>query len=224
MRLWYGLRDLLYPPKCALCRRLLTRNETDFCVDCRKDAPNFPDLQGNIHPSGKRKLQFLDSCTAVWYYRENVRNGILRLKFSGAAFLAAPYGKVLAMKVHKCHPNDFDFITWVPVSTKRRWRRGYDQAQLIAESVGRELGIRHVRLLKKIRNNPAQSGLREEQRKANVLGVYVFSGKTDIKGKRVLLIDDVFTTGATAEECARVLKTAGAAAVHCATVAAAQKK
>ena len=128
------------------------------------------------------------------------------------------------MKLYECHPEGFDFITWVPVSAKRKRKRGYDQAEIVAQSVGRELGIKPTRLLKKLRDNPAQSGLQSEQRRANVLGVYAFTGETDLRGKRILLIDDVFTTGSTAEECARVLKSADASEVHCATVAAAQKE
>ena len=224
MRLLYGLLDLLFPRKCVLCRKILTGDETDFCTDCRKDAPYFPVIPVKMHPSGKSKLQFLDSFTAVWYYKENVRTGILRLKFHGATTLAAPYGRMLAMKLYECHPEGFDFITWVPVSAKRKRKRGYDQAEIVAQSVGRELGIKPTRLLKKLRDNPAQSGLQSEQRRANVLGVYAFTGETDLRGKRILLIDDVFTTGSTAEECARVLKSADAFEVHCATVAAAQKE
>lgn len=224
MRLWYALLDLLFPPKCALCGRILSENETDFCVACRREAPIFPEIQGNIHPSGKSRLQFLDSFTAVWYYKENVRSGILRLKFHGALHLAAPYGRVLAMKLYGAHPEVFDYVTWVPVSSRRRRQRGYDQANLLARTVGKELGVEPLGLLRKVRDNPAQSGLQAEQRRANVLGAYAFSGKADVCGKRILLIDDVFTTGSTAEECARVLKSAGASAVHCAVVAAAEKE
>ena len=116
MRLWYWILDLLFPPKCALCRRILQKNETDFCVQCRVEAPLFPELSGNMHPSGKTRLQFLDSFTAVWYYKENVRNGILRLKFHGGTALAGPYGRMLAMKLYQCRRESFDLITWVPVS------------------------------------------------------------------------------------------------------------
>ena len=193
-------------------------------MQCRVEVALFRELSGHMHPSGKNRLQFLDSFTAVWYYKENVRNGILRLKFHGGTALAGPYGRMLAMKLYQCRRESFDLITWVPVSARRRRKRGYDQAELLARSVCTELGYKPVCLLKKLRDNPAQSGLRGEQRRANVLGAYGVCGKTDIHGKRILLIDDVFTTGATAEECARVLKTAGASSVHCGAVAAAQKE
>lgn len=224
MRFVYWLLDLLYPRKCALCRRILSKDETDYCRKCRVDTPLFPIREKNIHPSGKSKLRFLDSVTAVWYYKGNVREAILRLKFHNALFLAEPLGRSLASRVQQTHPEGFELLTWVPVSAKRRRQRGYDQSELLARAVGAELGLRPSPLLKKIRNNPAQSGMSGEERMANVLGVYRAAEGQNLKGLRILLIDDVFTTGATAEECARVLLGAGAKEVHCAVVAAAQKE
>ena len=153
-----------------------------------------------------------------------MRRAILRLKFQGARFLAVPLGRSLAMKVLVTHPAGFDYLTWVPVSDKRKRKRGYDQSLLLAKALGEELGMEPKPLLKKVRDNPAQSGLSPEKRRGNVSGVYAPVGEIDLTGKRVLLIDDVFTTGSTAEECARVLREAGAGAVHCAAVAAAQKQ
>ena len=127
------------------------------------------------------------------------------------------------MKLLREHPGDFDCITWAPVSSLRKLRRGYDQSELIASTVAKELGLPVKRLLKKRRNTRAQSTLTKEQRRANVLGAYVCVNKDAVCGKRVLLIDDVFTTGATAQECAKVLLTAGAKSVACAAVASASK-
>lgn len=224
MRILYWLLDLLYPRKCALCRKILSKDETDYCRKCRVDTPFFPIREENTHPSGKSKLRFLDSATAVWYYKGNVREAILRLKFHKALFLAEPLGRSLAFRVQQTHPEGFDLLTWVPVSAKRKRQRGYDQSELLAKAVSTELGIPLKPLLKKLRNNPAQSGMSGEERLANVLGVYRAVEGQNLTGLCVLLIDDVFTTGATAEECARVLLSAGAKEVHCAVVAAAQKE
>lgn len=224
MKLIHWLLDLLFPRKCALCRKLLSNEETDYCRECRIKAPQFPVLQKKEHPSGKSKLQFLDSVTAVWYYKENVREAVLRLKFHKAAFLAEPLGRSLASKVMQAHPEGFDLLTWVPVSPKRKRQRGYDQAELLAKTAGKELGIPAVPLLQKRKDNPAQSGMSGEARKANVLGVYQIKANTDFSGKRILLIDDVFTTGSTAEECAKVLLEGGAKEVNCAVVATSQKE
>ncbi len=216
MRLYHYLTKLLFPPKCILCGKLLKNNEQDLCRECRCDSPEYP--------CRKEKLQFLDSFTAVWYYEGNVRRSLLRYKFYGARSFAPGYGRLLAMKLLQSHPDGFDCLTWVLVSRLRKLRRGYDQVQLLAESVGRELGMTPVPLLKKVRHNRPQSGIRDAaKRRGNVLGVYREENREIISGKRILLLDDILTTGATAGECARVLLTAGAKEVHCAAVAAARK-
>jgi len=216
MKLYYWMMDWLFPAKCVLCGKVLEKEEMDLCHTCRVEAPEYP--------QGKRSLQFLDSFAAVWYYEENVRRSLLRFKFYNVRSYATAYGRLLAMKLVQQHPEGFDVLTWVPVSRLRKFRRGYDQVELLAKAVGNELGIVPVSLLKKIRNNRQQSRITgEAQRRANVLGAYRVLDGEKIRGKRVLLLDDILTTGATAGECARVLLTAGAKEVHCAAVAAARK-
>ena len=215
MRLYHYLINLLFPPKCILCGKLLKNREQDLCRDCRADSPEYPQR--------KEKLQFLDSFTAVWYYEGNVRRSLLRYKFRNARSYAAGYGRLLAMKLLQSAPEGFDCLTWVPVSPLRRLSRGYDQVELLAEAVGRELGMTPVPLLKKVRHNRPQSGISEAaKRRANVLGVYRIVKGAAVAEKKILLLDDVITTGATAGECARVLLTAGASQVHFGAVAAAR--
>ena len=216
MKLYYFLMNLLFPPKCILCGKLLEKQEQDLCRECRADSPEYP--------IRKERLQFLDSFTAVWYYESSVRRSLLHYKFYGKRSYASGYGRLLAMKLLQAHPEGFDSLTWVPVSRLRKLRRGYDQVELIADAVGRELGMEPVPLLKKVRHNRPQSGISEAaKRRANVLGVYREMNREAIAGKRILLLDDILTTGATAGECARVLLTCGAKEVHCAAIAAARK-
>lgn len=224
MRVLQWFLDLLYPRKCLLCRKILSKDETDLCTDCRINAPVFPLLKENLHPDRNSRLQFLDSFAAVWYYEGNVRASLLRYKFNHARNLSSGFGRLLAMKLSQYPEREYDVLTWVPVSAKRARTRGYDQSYLLAKAVGKELGMEPVRLLKKIRHNPPQSGMPADRRKANVLGAYTLSGGADLTGKRILLLDDIFTTGATAEECARMLLTAGAKEVHCGAVAAASRQ
>ncbi len=206
--------SLLFPPKCVLCRRLLSAGETDLCHSCRTDAPEF----------GKSKfnLSFVAGWTAVWYYKDNPRKSLLRYKFSGRRSYAAAYGRLLAMKLEKEGFSQFDVLSWVPIAPLRRFRRGYDQDELLARALGTELGCSAVPTLRKIRNTPPQSGLGDiSRRRANVLGAYRAVDPEAIRGKRILLVDDIITTGATMSECARVLLTAGAKEVTCAAMAAA---
>jgi len=216
MKLYDLFMNLLFPPKCILCGKLLKSNEQDLCRECRVDSPEYPDRKEN--------LQFLDSFTAVWYYEGNVRRSLLRYKFYNYRSFAAGYGRLLAMKLLQAHPDGFDTLTWIPVSRLRKFHRGYDQVELLAKAVGRELGLEPVLLLKKVRHNRPQSGLNDaSKRRANVLGVYQEVDRERIYGKRLLLLDDILTTGATAGEAARVLLTAGAKEIHCAASAAARK-
>ena len=207
------LLDLLFPPRCILCRELLEKGRRDLCEECGIFAPDYPNR--------KKHTQFLDSFIAVWYYEGNVRKSILRYKFYQARHYAPGYGRLLSRKIAEVYPEGFDLLTWVPVSPLRKLTRGYDQAALLAKAAGAELGITPVPLLKKIRHNRPQSGIsKEAKRRANVLGAYRVTDPQQVAGKRCLLLDDVLTTGSTAGECARMLKTAGAKEVHCAVLAA----
>lgn len=209
------LLRLIYPPKCILCGKLLEKEETDLCHSCRLDSP--------VYAGSRIKLPFIESWTAVWRYDGHVRGSILRYKFHGKRFCAESYGRLLAMKIQQEFPDGFDCLTWVPVSAWRRFERGYDQVELLAAAVGSELGIAPVGLLKKIRHNRVQSSIAgEAERRANVLGAYRAEDAQLLKDKRVLLLDDVITTGATVGECARVLLTAGAKEIYCAAVATAR--
>ncbi len=217
MRLYHWLLSVLFPPKCVLCGKVLGKEELDLCRTCREEAPEYL--------NGKRRGQFLDSFAAVWYYEGNVRRSLLRYKFGGARNYAVAYGRLLAMRIQNQYPDGFDVLTWIPVSRMRKLRRGYDQVELLAKAVGRELGMTPTPLLRKVRHNRPQSGIHgEAKRRANVLGVYRLTRGAEVAGKRILLLDDILTTGATAGEAARVLKTAGAKEVHCAAIASAGRE
>ena len=212
MLLFHRISQILFPPKCVLCKGLLQENETDLCRECRIHTPEFP--------NHTKKLPYLAGWTALWYYEGSVRGSILRFKFHNCRSYANTYGRLLAMKLTQ-EEMKFDILTWVPISRMRKWRRGYDQVELIANAVGAELDVTPFPTLKKLRNNPPQSGLTgAPQRRANVLGVYRVLDPDQIAGKRILLLDDIMTTGATAGECARMLLTYGAKEVYCAAVAA----
>lgn len=208
-RLW----ELLFPPKCVLCRGILGKEELDLCHGCRKKAPAY---------DGRRdKLRFVQKCTAVWYYEDAVRRSLLRYKFHNARSYAQCYGRMLAMKTLEDLPEKIDLITWVPIGPKRKRKRGYDQVELLAEAVSRELSVPAAKLLRKPRDNKPQSGLdTAESRRGNVLGVYEVCDPEMIRDRNILLLDDIVTTGSTVSECARMLQSAGAKHVYCAAVAA----
>ena len=215
MKLTDGILQLLFPEKCVLCRAVLNRKELDLCHNCRADGPEFR--------AGRKKLPFLDSWVAVWYYEKKARRSLLRYKFGRRRSYAQSYGRLLAMRLLEEYPEGFDLLTWVPTGWFKRLTRGFDQCQLLAQAVGKELGMEPQRVIRKIRSNKTQSTIHgEAKRRANVLGAYKVTQPEQVKDKRILLLDDIITTGATAGECARILLTAGASEVHCGAVAAAR--
>lgn len=211
------LFNILFPPKCLLCQKPLSDQETDLCHNCRSETEDYP--------TPKHKISFVAGWSAMWYYNDKVRHSLLLYKFYNRRSYGAKYGRLLAMRLHSKPLCSYDILTWVPVSSRRKWRRGYDQVELIAESFGQESGIPAISVLKKVRNTKPQSRLPDvSHRKANVLGAFTVPDPAKIRGKRILLIDDIITTGSTVSECARTLLTAGAKEVYCAAVAANKEK
>ena len=147
MKLLTWLLDLLYPPKCVFCGRLLAENETDLCGRCRRELPT---AEREI-----KRGEFFTGCTCVYYYENAVRQSVLRFKFRSMRQYADAYGRLLAMRLLP-EREAYDLLTWVPVSAKRRRQRGYDQAELLAERVAAELGLPCERT--------AQSDRRESKR------------------------------------------------------------
>lgn len=212
MRALDWLLNLLFPPKCPFCARVLDR--PGVCGKCESSLPwtEEPDSLWEL-PGGLR-------CAAPLWYRDSARQGLSRLKFRGAPGAAEPLGGLIAQCAAERLSGEFDTVAWVPVSRKRRRKRGYDQAELLARAACRRWDAVPVRLLEKIRDNPAQSGLRDATaRWENVRDVYQAVDPQAVKGRRILLVDDICTTGATLCQCAAVLRRAGAAEVVCAAAA-----
>jgi ComF family protein len=210
MKVWDALLNLLFPPKCPFCGRVL--DAPAVCDDCDRSLPWTKEAES------ERKLAGGLRVAAPLWYEDAAREGLLRLKFHGSAAAAAPLGEVVARCAAERFGGEFDTVTWVPVSRKRLRKRGYDQSELLARAACRLWDVKPVRLLVKPIDNPAQSGIHDAAaRRANVLGVYDAVG--DAAGKRILLVDDICTTGATLAECARVLRDAGADRVVCVAAA-----
>ena len=160
----------------------------------------------------------------MWYYKDDVARSIRRFKFANRRSYADCYARILAAKLPASFVENSDILTWVPISFQRKFKRGYDQSALLAKAFGREIDMEAIPVLRKIRHTPPQSGMGSAaNRRANVLGAYKVRAKANIAGKRILLLDDVVTTGSTASECAKNLMIAGAKEVYFAAIAAASE-
>jgi ComF family protein len=149
-----------------------------------------------------------------------MRQAILLFKYGGRRTLARHLGRLM-VETAGClfDPREFDLLIPVPLHPRRERARGFNQAALLAKEVGRGFNLDvGERLLKRVRATEAQSGGRRE-REGNVKGAFQVTRPDRVKAKRLLLIDDVFTTGATAGECAKTLLAAGAAEVGVYTLA-----
>lgn len=206
------LLELCFPTRCCFCRRL-TGPGRPVCALC---AARYPD-----RPAGQRERLLAPGLRAYapLRYEGRARDALLRYKFGERT----GYAPVFAAFMLKCLDENAiscDSITWVPLSGRRLRERGYDQARLLAEALAAPAGLHCERMLVKTRHTRPQSGLRSrEQRRKNAEGAYRAADGAPIRGRRVLLVDDIVTSGATLSACAGALKRAGAAEVICLTAA-----
>lgn len=205
-RLWC----LFLPARCLCCGRAV-RPERLFCPGCVPALPKEP-LSREFPLSGGGSL----AVAACFPYEKGFRRTLHRLKFQEERALARPLGTLMAEAASSLG-EDFDGVTWVPMSPQKLRRRGYNQSELLAKAVAKELGLPAWDLLEQVRETDTQHSLTRAQRADNVRGAY--RAKSAALGKRLLLVDDIVTTGATLRACAQGLYGAGAQKV-CAVCAA----
>jgi len=207
MGFFSAVLDILFPRKCVFCARILEKSDDGWCDKCIESLPYTEN-------HGRQDGEIFDFCISPLYYTGVVRQSVLRYKFGGVSHYSDEYAKVLADCINECPDLKYDIISWIPLSIKRERKRGYDQAKLIATQTAQKLGESAVETLKKNRDVRPQSELGDKtERSANISGAYEVPNPELIKNKRILLIDDVITTGSTLDECARVLLSEGAHAV-----------
>lgn len=211
MKIGEALLDLLFPPKCPFCGRLL-EEKAPLCPECRRELPWLWGEERAV------QVEFLTDCVCALRYRDKVRKAIHGYKFNGRSARSGAFGRLIAQAVTD-RGISADVVSWPSLSPKRLRQRGYDQARLLAVEVGQALELPVLRTLDK-EERSAQSSLEgEAERRANLLGAYTAYAPEAFQGKRILLVDDVLTTGATLSECAGTLLRSGAAAVYGAALA-----
>lgn len=204
-----SLLDFFFPRRCPFCGAVTGKDL--LCAKCAEALPRCGEIRHGAD---------FGRCAAPLYYEDSVRQAILDFKFSGKLGAMNCFGRLMAETAAECYSGEFDAITWVPVSRKRLKKRGFDQSRYLAASMCVDWHVAPLETLRKVRDNPPQSGIHDAaERRANVLDAYEAVQPEQFAGKRLLLVDDVCTTGATLGECARVLKAAGAADVLCLTLA-----
>jgi ComF family protein len=210
-----------------VCRTCLAKPEPlaaeYFCVQCRSPfLSRFPlDEEGRCALC-RRGVRGFDAAYSFGFYDAELRKLIHVFKYGRVPTLAAPLGKLLARAVP--HDQTFDVIVPVPLHWRKRWQRGFNPAELLAREVSRRTQAPVENALRRVKNTSAQAGLTSSKRRLNVSGAFQAKRHATLDGRRVLLIDDVMTTGATAASCARALHRAGARQVTLMTLARADRR
>ena len=162
-------------------------------------------------------LQGFDAVYSYGSYEGTLRKLVHLYKYGGVRPLAARFGDLLGRALPR--EERFDAIVPMPLHWRKRWQRGFNQAELLAREIAGQWNAPVRNVVRRVRATAPQAGLTNAQRRANVQGVFRVKPRVRLDGLRVLLVDDVLTTGATASACARALKRAGAARVALAAVA-----
>ncbi|MBV9670287.1 MAG: ComF family protein [Acidobacteriales bacterium] len=175
-------------------------DEHDLCTVCRESMANF------------------DTAYSFGSYEGPLQKLIHLFKYGKVETLAAPLSRLLWSAL-PAGGAKADLVIAMPMHWRKKWDRGFNQAELLAKPIAARLGVRLNQSLRRKRHTRAQAGLSERQRQQNLQDAFAVKRRHEIAGKRILLIDDVFTTGASLRAAARTLKLAGAARVEALTLA-----
>ena len=210
------LTALFYPERCPYCSALIEATQI-ACARCydeirRKHIPI---------PAGARGFR----CISTFAYDCRVRRMILRLKYHDRTQYIPQIAELLRKDIQNAYSGEeFDFITAVPMYKNDLKKRGYNQSTLLAKELGKRLGLPYLDTIDKIKKTKKQHHLKYQERKTNLNGAFKVIDKDAVTGKKILIIDDIITSGYTLGNCCRVLSRAKPELICCATIASAQNK
>jgi len=191
-----------------------------YCFRCGRELSNYARVGIGCGHCHDQEFDF-EQIACVGVYRDLVRDMILKFKFSDKTALAGPLSEFVCMAFDQLSSaREVDYLVPVPLHWRRRWTRGYNQAALIAGNIARG-PVKVNSDLVRVRNTAAQAKLSQAGRKKNVKDAFAVRRGHEFNGKTVCLVDDIKTSGATLNECARVLKIAGAEKVFALVIAVA---
>ncbi len=200
---------LLFSNKCPFCFRVIEKGEL-CCQKCEKELPKHGVCQGVL--GGYRS-------TAPLVYRGKYRRALLNFKFKNKQHYSKAFAKLMAKDIKHSYPDMiFDFITFVPMHKKPLKKRGFNQSELLARELSKELRIPYICTLEKVKNTKPQHTLKGRKRLGNLKGAFKVIDQKILHNRCVLVIDDVITTGTTLGECSKALNKAKPAHICCAAL------
>ncbi len=233
--LFKNLLDFFFPCRCLICKEEINSTENSFICDsclktftelgkplCYRCGRQFKSGRGGNHLCSEciKKNPPFDRARSVWLYEGVLRESIQNFKYYNLRFFAKPFGRLLSdAGQNLLGGKNYNFIMPVPLQVKRLRDRGYNQSLLVSKEIGRLWGVEVCfEALTRHKETAPQTKLPLKNRHKNVKGAFSYEG-ISLKGKNVLIVDDVFTTGATVRECAKVLKKNRARVVDVLTIA-----
>jgi ComF family protein len=241
-RILDGLLNLFYPDTCLICAQPVSRSRDcgvcsncwhnllalritpPQCPSCGLPLPNFNDDSEHLCLVCSQQLPPFSGARSFGYYSAELRQVIHALKFQGRKNLVGLLAPLLAGAFWDSWDRaDFDFIVSVPLYVRRRRERGFNQSELLARFLARLIALPNIRALRRVRPTRPQVGLTDIQRQENVRNAFRCNNPQEIMSRRILLIDDVMTTGATVASAAHALMEAGASRVSVLTAARATR-
>ena len=207
------LLDIIYPPVCGICDKI---NKKSLCKKCEIKIKPY-----QINEIEKIKNKSFDYQIKILKYENIIRDKIIDYKFNEKAYLYKTFAKII-LKNKKIYGflKKYDIIMCVPMHIKKKMLRGYNQSELIAKELAKKLQIeKQFNNLVKIKDTKKQSTLTKEQRKTNLKNAFQIKNLEKVKNKKVILFDDIYTTGSTVEECSKVLKRVGVSSIAVVTLA-----
>ena len=225
------VRYAFYPRRCAFCGAVV-QPQTEICAKCSEDVPRVTPPICYSCGCGKSECkcekhhsEYASAFAAPFYYTGVVNQGIHRMKFQSSPQAAEVFGREMAVFARQVYRDvTIDLVTFVPMTRREKRERGYNQSELLAKAAARALMLPMAPTLKKLYETARQRSLGKRERSGNVLGVFEVIDPSQIRGKRVLLCDDLRTSGATLIECAKMLRIRGACEVLCLTAAVGMPK
>ncbi len=213
---------LIFSNRCRLCMKVIETDKT-VCSDC--DFEKLRISEEEIRTKVYLNKTF-DNHTSPFYYDGEIRHCIHLFKYRGfkraSEFLSEEMIKVIERDFAQEQP---DYITFVPMTKKRLKERDYNHGEKLAKHISKAFGMKTCqKLILKVKDTPTQVTLGHKERLNNLKGAFKANPKYDLRGKCILICDDVLTTGSTLSECSKALKKAGAARVICVTASANDKQ
>ena len=199
------ISNLLYPPVCGICGKIAQKG---ICIKCNVELKK--QAEENILQKEEIEEKNFEELMYIFKYEGQVRKLILDYKFNEKSYMYKTFVNFL-LNDKKIFENikKYDKIIPVPISKKRYKERGYNQSLLIANEISKQTNLELVNnCLIKTKNIIEQSKLNKEDRQQNIQGVYSIQNEEIITNKKVLLIDDIYTTGSTVNECSKILQQA----------------